>query len=154
MVPRAQRGTDQTPAAYFMGHRTAEARAKLGGSMAGEASLGGFGLDPEVGRDLPEGRKSGGGVGGSRQTELHGAVGRKSQMVCLGSQEPLGVAGRRPGWGWESPARRALCQCAFLFFAPDVLNIQGSRPGDSLLKASVSPAQLGTGDSQAQLCQS
>lgn len=71
--------------------------------MAGEASLGGFSLDPEVGRDLPEGRKSGGGVGGSRQTELHRAVGRKSQMVCLGSQEALGMAGRRPGWDWESP---------------------------------------------------
>lgn len=67
---------------------------------------------------------------------------------------PDGMSGKpralRCGWkeAWLGLgiARRALCQCAFLFFAPDMLNTQGSRPGGSLLKASVSAAQLGTGD--------
>lgn len=70
------------------------------------------------------------------------------------AEVPDGMSGKpralRCGWkeAWLGLgiARGALCQCAFLFFAADMPNIQGSRPGDSLLKTSVSAAQLGTGD--------
>lgn len=106
--PRAQRGTHQTPVADFMGHKIAEARAKLGRGRGGRGGLTGEDLAwilRGVGICQKEGRV--GVEGGSRETELHRAVGRKSQMVCLGSREPLGVVGRRPGCGWESPAERS-----------------------------------------------
>lgn len=102
---RSQRDTDQTPAADFMGQRIAEARAKLGRGC-GRRGLTGEDLAwilRWVGICQKEGRVGVECGGGSRQTELNRAVGRKSQMVCLGSREPLGVAGRRPGYGWESP---------------------------------------------------
>lgn len=54
--------------------------------------------------NLPEGRKGGWRWGFQANRTVQSCRNWKSQMVCLGSREPLGVVGRGPGGVWESPS--------------------------------------------------